>query len=260
MPRRRWAARRCCCRVTAGRCAAWPGAPAARRATSRPPSPPGPTPSSPASCPSRRRTWRARPAWPSWPAATTPPSATARRRWRPIWRQQFGLEHRSSRSTTRHDGGRHLLLVTMGDAAASAPRSSLRAFRAGPGRAAWWWATRRCCARGARPQPASCPWPCSSGRRRAGQRAAGLPAGAGSRPACRRAGRAALGRIDARCGAAAAACIEQAVRWCGEASGGHRHRADPQGGAGGRRRRLSRPHRDAAGAGGRAGGRCRRCA
>ena len=73
------------CRATAGRCAAWPGAPAARRATSRPPSPPAPMPSSPARCPSRRPTWRARPAWPSWPAATTPPSATARRRWRRTW-------------------------------------------------------------------------------------------------------------------------------------------------------------------------------
>jgi hypothetical protein len=30
---RRWAERRCCCRVTAGRCGVWPGAPAARRAT-----------------------------------------------------------------------------------------------------------------------------------------------------------------------------------------------------------------------------------
>jgi putative NIF3 family GTP cyclohydrolase 1 type 2 len=38
--RARW-----CCRATAGRCAAWPGAPAVRRATSRPPSPPAPTPS-----------------------------------------------------------------------------------------------------------------------------------------------------------------------------------------------------------------------
>jgi hypothetical protein len=82
-----------CCPATAGRCGAWPGAPAARRATSRPPSPPAPMPSSPARSPSRRRTWRARPASPSWPAATTPPSATARRRWPRTW-PRFGLEHR----------------------------------------------------------------------------------------------------------------------------------------------------------------------
>ena len=64
-----------------------------------------------------------------------------------------------------------------------------------------------------------------------------------------------LGRVDARCGAAAAACIEQAVRLVQQAgeAGGDRHRADPQGGARRRRRALSRPHRDAAGAGAQGG-------
>ena len=58
-----------------------------------------------------------------------------------------------------------------------------------------------------------------------------------------------LGRIDARAGAAAAACIEHAVRLAQRGRDrGDRHRADPQGGAGRRRRPVPRPHRDAAGA------------
>ena len=45
--------------------------------------------------------WRARPAWPSSPAATTPPSATARRRWRRTWRRSSASSTSSSTSTTR---------------------------------------------------------------------------------------------------------------------------------------------------------------
>jgi putative NIF3 family GTP cyclohydrolase 1 type 2 len=57
------------------------GRPLRRKAISSPPSRPGPMPSSRVKFPSRKRTWRANAAWPFWPAATTPPSATARRRW-----------------------------------------------------------------------------------------------------------------------------------------------------------------------------------
>jgi dinuclear metal center YbgI/SA1388 family protein len=35
-----------------------------------------------------------------WPAATTPPSAMARRRWRPMWRRSWGSSTSSSTSTT----------------------------------------------------------------------------------------------------------------------------------------------------------------
>ena len=74
----------------------------------------------------------------------------------------------------------------------------------------------------------------------------GLPAGLAELP---------WGRVDARCGAAAAACIEAAAALVlAGAGGGDGDRADPQGGAGRRRHRLSRPHRDAAGAGRTAGG------
>ena len=77
---RRW----CCVEGDApGRSAVSRGAPAAPRATSRPPSPPAPMRSSPAKSPSRRRTTRANAAWLSWPVATTPASAMARRRWPP---------------------------------------------------------------------------------------------------------------------------------------------------------------------------------
>ena len=61
---------------------------------------------------------------------------------------------------------------------------------------------------------------------------AGLPAGLAQLP---------WGRVDARAGAAAAACIEAAVRAVQGGEGcGHRHRADAQGGACCRRRALPR--------------------
>jgi hypothetical protein len=138
---------------------------------------------------------------------------------------------------------------------ASAPRSCCAPLCRARPRAAWWWATSGCC--GARRGcfgPQACRWRCCT-RWPTWPTChptvcrcfspPGLPAGLDSVP---------WGGIDARCGAAAAACITAAVALgAGRAPRRHRHRTHPQGGAGGRRRRLPRPHRDAAGAGGPGG-------
>ena len=124
-----------------------PGAPAGRRATSRPRSRPARTPSSPARSPSPRRTTRARWAWPSWPAATMRPSATARRPWRPMWPRSWASRTSSSTSTTRRERARPSP-SPWAIPRASGPRSSRVPFATRPSSrgAASWPATWGSCA------------------------------------------------------------------------------------------------------------------
>ena len=92
----------------------------------------------------------------------------------------------------------------------------------------------------------------ASTRRRPGCRAARVACRCSSPRGCRRAWtELPWGRVDARCRRAPRrAASNTRCAWCSAgAAVGDRDRADPQGGARRRRRRLSRPHRDAAGAG-----------
>ena len=191
------------------------------------------------------------------PAATTPPSATARRRWPRRWPRSSASSTSSSTSTTRHEHRASSRLAgadAWATPAASAPRSSRRLFarrrlrRRLRGASATSAVMRRAAAADGGVLPVA-------RHRRAGRRC-----GACRRAACRCWQRRAcrptwpqlpLGRVDARAGAAAARVHRAGrARWrCAGEAAAHRHRADPQGGAGRRRRALSRPHRDAAGAG-----------
>jgi hypothetical protein len=130
-------------------------------------------------------------------------------RGRPGGRAASASSTSSSTSTTRHEAAP--LLITMGDAAGIGPEIVVRPF-AGPADGCVVVGDVAVLQRAARTlHPLGGAAGADRAARRHRRRAAGLPAGAGATRPARWPGGPALGRVDARCGAAAAACIREAV-------------------------------------------------